>query len=353
MRAFSSGALVRVLSTLLLACSLLAACGPAGPETPAAATLPEAPTEKKAMKLGAAVNHFHLWDAGDRAYERTFLGEFDSLTPEYELKVDQLLPRPDAWDWSVADALVDYAASHGKELRGHALVWHRALPEWMLARSWTRDELLAFMRSYITAVVGRYRGRIAEWDVVNEAFEDDGSFRRSLWYDVIGPDYVEAAFRFAREADPTVPLYYNDYGAEWVNAKSDAILALGARLREKGFLDGVGFQAHFSASWYATEKDLSTNLARFAAAGLDVGVTELDVSMASAPGTAEDRLRAEADIYRGVAAACRAQPACRRLTVWGVTDRYGWLGADAMPLLFDPAYAPKPAYAAVRAILPR
>jgi endo-1,4-beta-xylanase len=238
-------------------------------------------------------------------------------------------------------------------MRGHTLVWYRALPDWMLARSWTREELLDFLRGYVHDVVGRYRGRIVEWDVVNEAFNDDGTWRRSLWYDVIGPEYVEAAFRFAREADPSVPLYYNDYGAEWVNAKSDAILALATRLRQQGLIDGVGFQAHFNAGWYASEADLSANLARFAAAGLDVGITELDVSMASSGGTAEDKLRLEASIYAGVAAACRAQPACRRLTVWGVTDKYGWLGPEAMPLPFDASYAPKPAMAALRAAAAR
>lgn len=308
---------------------------------------------RSTMKLGAAVHHAHLWDAAEPSYSGTFVREFDSLTPEYELKMDQLLPQPGAYDWSVADQLLAYTEGHGKEMRGHTLVWYRALPAWVLARGWTRAELLDFMRSYITEVVGRYRGRIVEWDVVNEAFNDDGTWRSSLWYDVIGPDYVEAAFRFAREADPAVRLYYNDYGAEWVNAKSDAILSLATRLGKAGLIDGVGFQAHFSAGWYATEAELSTNLGRFAAAGLDVGITELDVSMASGAGATEDKLRLEAQIYAGVVAACHAQPACRRLTVWGVTDKYAWLGPDALPLLFDASYAPKPALAALRAVVPR
>jgi GH35 family endo-1,4-beta-xylanase len=305
------------------------------------------------MKIGAAVNHAHLWDAAEPAYEGTVAREFDSLTPEYELKADQLLPQPGGWDFSTADLLLAWAESHGKELRGHTLVWHRALPAWMLARSWTRDELLAFLRSYVTTVVGRYRGRIAEWDVVNEALNDDGTWRRSLWYDVIGPDYVEAAFRFAREADPASRLWYNDYGAERANAKSDAILALAARLRGAGLADGVGFQAHLDAGVYPSKAELSANLARFAEAGIEVGITELDVSMASAPGTLDDKLRAQAGIYADVAAACRAQPACRRVTVWGVTDKYGWLGPGALPLPFDSSYAPKPAWAALRPGAPR
>jgi endo-1,4-beta-xylanase len=343
---------VRLPYVLLLAGCLGTACD-AGPAGAGVHDAGPGPTLGRGMKLGAAIHHGHLWDAAEPAYESTFAREFDSLTPEYELKVDQLLPRPGAYDWSVADGIVSYAESRHKEVRGHTLVWYRALPEWMTARSWTRDELLAFLRGYVHDVVGRYRGRVAEWDVVNEAFDDDGTWRRSLWYDVIGPEYVEAAFRFAREADPSVRLYYNDYGAERVNAKSDAVLALATRLEQEGLVDGVGFQAHFSAGWYATEAELSRNLARFAAAGLEVGITELDVSMASAPGTADEKLRLEASIVGGVAAACEKQPACRRLTVWGVTDKYGWLGPEAMPLLFDASYAPKPALAALRAAAPR
>jgi GH35 family endo-1,4-beta-xylanase len=343
---------VRPLLLLLLACAL-AGCDVRASDAPVRPPARGANVGIGAMKLGAAVNHAHLWDAAEPAYEGTFAREFDSLTPEYELKVDQLLPQPSAWDFGVADRLLAYAESHGKELRGHTLVWHRALPAWMLERSWTREELLAFLHGYVSTVVGRYRGRIAEWDVANEVFDDDGTWRSSLWYDVIGPDYVEAAFRFAREADPSARLWYNDYGAERVNPKSDAILALAARLRAAGLADGVGFQAHFSAGSYTTEGELSANLARFADAGLEVGITELDVSMASAPGTLEDRLRLQAGIYAGVASACRAQPACRRVTVWGVTDKYGWLGGEALPLPFDASYAPKPAWSALRAAAPR
>lgn len=302
------------------------------------------------LKLGAAVQRALL--ATDPSYASTFSRSFDSLTPEFELKLDRLLPAPQAYDWSAADDLLAYAEAHGKEVRGHALVWYRALPPWMTSRSWTRDELLAFLEAHVAATVGRYRGRIVEWDVVNEAFNDDGSWRRSLWYDVLGPGYVEAAFRFAREADPAAKLYYNDYGAEWANAKSDAILALATRLRQAGLLDGVGFQAHFSSGWYASGPDLAANLQRFAAAGIDVGITELDVAMSSLGGTAQEKLRAEARIYAGVASACQAQPACKRLTVWGVTDRHTWLTAADVPLLFDASYEPKPAYAAVRAAIP-
>lgn len=336
---------------LLLACALGAACGARASPGPAPAAVAPPGTTRQ-PKLGAAVQRAHLVDGGDPGYATTFASAFDSLTPELELKLDHLLPAPGAYDWAAADDLLAYAEAHGKEMRGHALVWHRALPPWMLSRTWAREDLLAFLRAHVAAAVGRYRGRIVEWDVVNEAFEDDGSWRRSLWYDVLGPGYVEAAFRFARDADPGAKLYYNDYGAEWANAKSDAILALAARLRQAGLLDGVGFQAHFNSGWYASGPDLAANLGRFAAAGVEVGITELDVAMSSLPGTAEERLRQEARIYAGVAAACQAQPACKRLTVWGVTDRYTWLAPADVPLLFDAAYAPKPAYAAVRAAIP-
>jgi GH35 family endo-1,4-beta-xylanase len=305
------------------------------------------------VKLGAAVNHGYLFDASDPAYAATFVEEFDSLTPEYELKLDQLLPRQGAYDFAVADRLVAYAEQTRKEMRGHTLVWHEALPPWMLARSWTREELLALLEQHVTTVVRRYRGRLVEWDVVNEALADDGSWRHSIWYDVIGPDYVEAAFRFARAADPGARLYYNDYGAEWMNAKSDAILALAKRLASAGLIDGVGFQSHFTAGAHPGEAELAANLARFSAAGLEVAVTELDVRMGLATSTLDERLRSEADIYGVVARVCQAEPACKRVTTWGITDRHSWLPATDTPLLFDVAYARKPAYAAVRAALPR
>ncbi len=306
---------------------------------------------KHQLKLGAAVQRALLASAADPSYASTFSRSFDSLTPELELKLDRLLPAPQAYDWSAADDLLAYAEAHGKEVRGHALVWHRALPPWMTSRSWTRAELLAFLEAHVATTVGRYRGRIVEWDVVNEAFNDDGSWRRSLWYDVLGPGYVDAVFRFARQADPSARLYYNDYGVERANAKSDAVLALATRLRRAGLLDGVGLQAHLDAGWHASAADLDANMARFAEAGVEIGITELDVAMSSLGGTAEERLRQQARIYAGVAAACQAQPACKRLTVWGVTDRYTWLTPADVPLLFDGSYAAKPAYEAVRAAL--
>ena len=338
---------------MLLLCALGSACrARASPGPTAPPEVAPGATSGRQLKLGAAVQRARLVDARDPAYASTFAETFDSLTPELELKLEHLLPRPGAYDWAAADDLVAYAEAHRKEMRGHTLVWHRALPAWMLSRSWTREELLAFLKGHVAAVVGRYRGRIAEWDVVNEAFNDDGTWRKSLWYDVLGPGYVEAAFRFAREADPGAKLYYNDYGAEWMNAKSDAILALATRLRKAGVLDGVGLQAHFNAGWYTSGPDLAANMARFAAAGLEVEITELDVAMSSLHGSAEEKLRDQARIYGGIAAACQAQPACKQLTVWGVSDRYTWLTPSDVPLLFDAAYAPKPAYAAIRAAIP-
>ena len=335
---------------LTLACG----AGPGASASPAAQVATVAAASREPVKLGAAVQHGPLFDAGDQGYARTVSRDYDSITPEYELKLDQVLPiDANRYDFSAADALLAFAESHGKQMRGHTLVWHRALPAWMTSRAWTRDELLAFLQSYISAVVGHYRGRIAEWDVVNEAFNDDGTYRSCLWYDVIGPDYVDAAFRFARAADPAARLYYNDYGGEWVNAKSDAALALATRLRSLGTIDGVGFQAHFTAKWYPSEAEFGANLARFAIAGLEVGVTEMDVAMGVATGALADKLGQEAAIYGGIARACQAEPACRRFTTWGVTDRHTWLSAADVPLLFDAQYAPKPARSAVLEALSR
>ncbi len=314
------------------------------------------------VKLGAAVNHYHLFDAHEPAYAATVEREFDSITAEYEMKMDQVVPNdPNTYDFSLGDQLLAYANAHGKELRGHALIWHRALPSWLTSRSWTRDELLAFLRTYVANVVGHYGDGVPEWDVVNEAFNDDGTYRSSIWHDVIDDpasgghdgDYVVAAFQAARAANSKARLYYNDYGIEWANAKSDAALNLVNQLKQAGFIDGVGFQSHFTASWYPSQDQFGANIARFAAAGVDVGVTEMDVAMGGAQGSPTQKMNQEAAIYGGIAQACQAQPACKRFTVWGVTDKYTWLSGSDIPLLFDTQYAAKPAYAAVRAALPR
>jgi endo-1,4-beta-xylanase len=299
------------------------------------------------VALGAAVGLAHI-DALGAPYVDTFLDHFAALTPENEMKMEALRPQPARWDFGPADRLVGFAAAHGKAVRGHTLVWHSQLPNWVTGRAWTRRALRRYLREYVHTVVAHFRGRVGEWDVVNEPLDERGGLRASLWRDVIGPGYVADAVRWAREADPDATLLLNDHGAEGRNAKSDGLLALARRLREDGVpLDGIGFQMHVSTRSFPDERALRANLVRFADLGLEVQVTEMDVPCQVRSGSVAERLRAQAAVYAQVARACASVPACRRLGVWGVSDAASWRGAARRPLLFDAAHRPKPAWDAV------
>ena len=152
-------------------------------------------------------------------------------------------------------------------MRGHTLLWHEQLPAWITQGTWTRATLEPVLKQYVQTVVAHYRGKVDSWDVVNEPLADDGTLRQNLWYRVIGPDYISLALQWARQADPNVKLFINDYGAERPSAKRDGLLRLVNDLRSRGVpLDGVGFQAHFTTAWYATRAELTNTLQQFASA---------------------------------------------------------------------------------------
>lgn len=280
--------------------------------------------------------------------------EFDSVTTENDLKMEFVQPREGEFDFQAGDELVGFARRHGMEIRGHTLVWGQQLPRWLTEPRdpWSRDELISILTNHIRTVVGRYRGQIAEWDVVNEAIAEDGSYTRNFWLEGIGPEYIELAFRWAREADPTARLFYNDFGIEGANPRSDAVFDLAADLRRRGVpIDGVGSQRHSFLGDVTSEADVVASLRRFASLGLRVRITEMDVTIPPA-NVAPSSLRAQAKLYRETASACRRVRACTGFTVWGVSDPFSWRGAETTPLFLDASYLGKPAYYAVRETLP-
>ena len=191
------------------------------------------------------------------------------LTPENAMKFGLVHPEPDRYDFADADYIVGFAEAHGMQVRGHNLVWHFQLPTWLTEGTWTRDELIDILHQHITTVVGHYRGRVAAWDVVNEAIADDGSLRDTIWLRGIGPEYIDMAFRWAHEADPDALLFYNDYAGEGLGAKSDAIYALVQGLLERGVpINGVGLQMHVSLRWSPQPQDVAANMERLGALGL-------------------------------------------------------------------------------------
>lgn len=311
---------------------------------------PSTPVEvHRELLLGAALHNGKLFNSAEPLYEATFIEHFDGLTPEFEMKWAQIQPREGVYDFSVVDRLVSFAERNGKRVRGHVLAWHKSLPGWMTSRTWTREEAIALLEDYVAVVMGRYEGRIVEWDIVNEAFLNDGTWRTGMWFDTIGPDYIELAFRAAHRADPAARLFYNDYDAERVNTKSTRILETLRTLREAGVpIHGVGFQGHVSFNYYPTEQQLAQNLTRFHDAGFVTHISEMDVRTSARPDlTVAERLQLQADVYRGMARACSTLPGCTGLTTWGITDKFTWLTPQELPLPFDVDYQRKPAFDAL------
>jgi endo-1,4-beta-xylanase len=302
------------------------------------------------VPVGVAVDATLL---DDPAYVRTLLREFSAVTPENAMKWGPAHPTPDGWDLDAADRIVAFAETHGLDVHGHTLVWHEQLPAWV--RTLSAREADRALAEHVETLVGRYRARIASWDVVNEAMGDDGRLRRSVFHRALGPGYLATAFRLAHAADPSARLYYNDYGAEAGGAKSDAVFALVRRLVEEGVpIHGVGLQMHLRATRPPATAAIRANVARFAALGLEVRISEMDVRVRTA--RRGDPLARQGAAYRNAIGACVGQPGFAGVTFWGVSDRHSWVherfGEDA-PLLFDRDYAPKPAYYGARAALAR
>ncbi|PTL59850.1 1,4-beta-xylanase [Paraconexibacter algicola] len=286
-------------------------------------------------------------------YREELAREFSTLTPENAMKWDAIEPERGTLNWTDADAAVDFARRHDMAVRGHTLIWHNQIPRWLTDGGFSREQLDGIVREHVRRTVGRYRGRVFEWDVLNELTADDGSgYRRSLWSDTLGPDFPARVLRWAREADPDAKLYWNEIAADGISAKSDRFYAFAKALKAAGApLDGVGFQAHFNLD--GVPKGFEENLRRFSDLGLDVRVTELDVALQL---PADDTARArQADIYAQVVRACRRVDRCKGITVWGFTDRFSWI-PETQPgfgdaTLLDRELEPKPAYRAFAAAL--
>ncbi len=305
--------------------------------------------DSRGLHIGAAVAMSPF--RNESIYNQTLGREFNMLVAENAMKFDAMHPAQNTYNFTDADALVVYAEANDMAVRGHTLVWHSQLPGWLTGGNFTRDQVIAIMRDHIMTVVGRYRGRILAWDVVNEAVSDNNGQLRtdSFWHQRIGPEYIAMAFQFAREADPDAILYYNDYSAEGSGAKSDAVFNLVSGLVNQGVpIDGVGWQMH-QINPFRIQQAHRNNAARIAALGLEISITEMDVRI-SLPTTAQE-LQEQALAYRDVTEFCLTQPNCKAVVTWGFTDKYSWIPGffngfgDA--LIFDVNYQPKPACFAI------
>lgn len=319
--------------------------------TPAEASAPlRQHASARGVQIGSAVAAGPL--GSDASYRTTLGREFNSVTPENELKWDATEPNPGQYNFGGADAIVNSASANRQRVRGHTFVWHSQAPGWL--QSLPAADLRAAMRRHITTLAGRYRGRIYAWDVVNEAFNEDGTLRDSFWLQRLGPGYIAEAFRLARQADPSAKLYLNDFNVEGVNAKSTAMFNLVRDLRRQGVpIDGVGVQGHL-ATQFGFPGDIQQNLRRFVDLGVEVAITELDVRMPLPPDAT--KLATQASAYANVVRACLSVGRrCAGVTVWGFTDRYSWVPGtfpgQGAACLYDENSTAKPAYTAVHDVL--
>ncbi len=345
-----------------------------------------APTLKDAYKsdfyIGAAINSAQI-TGRDKAGDALIEAQFDSISPDNALKWERIHPQPDKYYFDLADKYVAFGQEHHMFIVGHNLVWHSQVPAWVFrdakGKLLTRDALLARLHDHIQTVVGRYKGKIQSWDVVNEALNEDGTMRQSLWYKIIGPDYIEKAFQYAHEADPSAQLTYNDYNLEFP-AKRKGAIELVKKLQAEGIpISVVGIQGHVHLDKPTPEQE-DAAISDFAALGVKVAISELDIDVLPQAGygpTADVSLRVKENpklnpYVHGLPASVQQQLADRyaaffrvfvkhhsdlqRVTFWGVTDADSWLngfpvpGRTNYPLLFDRDGQPNSAYQAVIAV---
>ncbi|MFI9005690.1 endo-1,4-beta-xylanase [Actinosynnema sp. NPDC053489] len=323
---------VALVSTLVAAAAG-AALLVASPASGAASTLAAA-AQQSGRYFGTAVAANKL---GDSTYVNILNREFDMVTAENEMKMDATEPNQNQFSFSNGDRIVNHARNQGKRVRGHALAWHSQQPGWMQNMSGT--SLRNAMLNHVTQVATYYKGKIYAWDVVNEAFADGSSGgRRDSNLQRTGNDWIEAAFRAARAADPGAKLCYNDYNTDnWSAAKTQGVYRMVQDFKSRGVpIDCVGFQAHFN-SGNPVPSNYHTTLSNFAALGVDVQITELDI---------EGSGSSQAQQYQGVVQACLAVSRCTGITVWGIRDSDSWR-ASGTPLLFDGSGNKKAAYTSV------
>ncbi len=297
------------------------------------------------------------------------VNEYNSITAENLMKMEPIHPEPDEYHWKDADAMVAFADEHGIKMRGHTLCWHNQAPAWMFegdeGKTASKEQLLERLKEHITAVAGRYKGKIFAWDVVNEVISDseDEYMRSSQWYNITGEEYIRTAFKTAHEIDPDAKLFYNDYNATQP-AKRDKIIKMIKSLQDDGIpIHGMGLQAHWSIH-HPTEDELRAALDAYSALGLDIHITELDVSVyAHEPGGTRNKRDDEADDFTPEMEQAQMdqyemffrvfrdyRDDIQSVTFWNISDRYSWLdffpvrGRKNYPLLFDQEGQRKKAY---------
>ncbi|MFV0505718.1 MAG: endo-1,4-beta-xylanase [Bacteroidales bacterium] len=360
----------KYITILMVAVSLWMSCSTS--PSPEATTLKDAYKDK--FYIGTALNVNQLM-GGDAKAMDVVKNNFNAIVAENCMKGEEMRPADGVFFWDEADKFVEFGEANNMFITGHTLIWHSQAPKWFFTdaegNDVSREVLIERMRTHIHTVVTRYKGRVKGWDVVNEAIEDDGSFRKSKYYQIVGEDFIKLAFQFAHEADPDAELYYNDYSMD-KEGKRSGVVRLVKSLQADGIrIDGVGMQGHLGLN-HPDINAFEKSLQAYAALGMKVMITELDISVLPSPWEntgAEISKRFEyreaVDPYKnGMTAEVEKKLADRyiqffklfnkysdnitRVTLWGVTDGDSWRNGWPIPgrtdyaLLFGRDYQAKP-----------
>jgi len=329
---------------------------------------------KNIFYIGAAINVPQIMEKDTNSCALLFQ-HFNSITAENEMKWERIHPKPGVYKFDNADKFVALGEKNKMFIVGHCLLWHSQTPKWVftdsLGKDLSRDELLERLREHITTIVTRYKGRVNGYDVVNEALNEDGTMRQSKWYKIIGEDFIQKAFEFAKAADPNVELYYNDYNIENPDKRRGAIRII-KDLQAKGVkIDGVGIQGHWHLDTPKLE-DIDSSMIQFGELGVKVHITEMDVNVLPVPddfsgAEITDKFELQDQMNPYVSGFpdsmqlkltnryvdffkifVKHKDIVKRVTLWGITDNVSWLngwpirGRTNYPLLFDRNYKAKP-----------
>lgn len=364
---------------VLPANAVVAATVAAHPDNPADQSL-RALGQRHGLAIGTAVDMAALNDAADPQYRSLVAGQFSTVTPENVMKWESLEPTRGTYNWGPADDLVAFAKANGQRVRGHVLVWHNQLPFWLTSGvsdgSISDDELRTLLKRHITDVVNHFKGKIWQWDVVNEAASDPWDsppsiHLKGIWAEHLGAGYIADAFRWARAADPKALLFYNDYnieafGAQDASDKTFFVYNLVKQLRAQHVpIDGVGSQGHLGTQYGNFDAlQVADALDRFSDLGVATALTEVDVRsqlttgvLAGDSNEVNPRLQASAAGYSALMQGCLSSRHCLSFTVWGFTDKHSWIPGwftdppEGMANLYDENYQPKRAYNTLRADL--
>ncbi|KAL5492729.1 hypothetical protein ACEPAI_4176 [Sanghuangporus weigelae] len=313
----------------------------------ASAQLHDVATTAGKLYFGSATDNPELTDMAYVAILSNS-SEFGQITPGNSMKWDATEPTQGQFDFTGGQQIVDLAQGAGQIIRGHNCVWYNQLPSWVTSGNFDSDELTSIIQTHCGTIVSHWAGEITDryaWDVVNEPFNDDGTWRSDVFYNTLGTDFVPIALNSAREADPNAKLYINDYNIEGEGAKANAMINLVQQLKSGNVpVDGIGLQCHFIVGEVPTT--FQSNMEAMTALGVEVAITELDIRM-TLPST-QEMLEQQATDYQNVVAACNAVPGCVGVTIWDYTDKYSWVpstfSGQGAACPWDENLQKKPAY---------